>query len=141
MKGLKRSLLLLYLAILAYIVFFVARRQTLAWDDGLLNLVPVQHTLTWYHALAQQAPKHREEFFYNLFGNILLFIPLPVLLLESTKVSSSAFVIVLGIGISILIELCQYFWRIGVPDIDDVLLNTGGVLIGVLFWKSFGKKR
>jgi glycopeptide antibiotics resistance protein len=32
-----------------------------------------------------------------------------------------------------MIEAAQYIFKIGVADVDDILLNTSGAILGVLF--------
>ena len=36
----------------------------------------------------------------------------------------------LGLGLSLLVEACQYLLGTGVPDVDDLLLNTLGAMLG-----------
>lgn len=65
--------------------------------------------------------------FYNLIGNIILFIPLGFFNKNhSLKYLFIAFIII------ILIEFLQYITKRGVFDIIDIVLNIIGVLIGFL---------
>ncbi|MDD3271914.1 MAG: VanZ family protein [Syntrophomonadaceae bacterium] len=41
----------------------------------------------------------------------------------------------LVILISLLVEIIQYIFGLGVSDIDDVILNTFGGLVGILSYK------
>jgi glycopeptide antibiotics resistance protein len=77
----------------------------------------------------------------NLFGNIILFIPLgifgpllnvrllrPILFLESV------------ISLLFCVELIQLFTKVGSFDIDDIILNTLGAMSGLLFTSLVANK-
>ena len=133
MRALRWFLFVLYVAVLTYIVFFARRRHILIWHDDLVNLVPVVRTIQSFQSEATGT----WNFFSNLFGNIILFIPLPIFVISLFGASNKLSIVLLGLMISLLIEYIQYTLRIGVPDIDDVLLNVLGVLLGVFLYKSF----
>jgi glycopeptide antibiotics resistance protein len=68
----------------------------------------------------------------NLVGNVLLFIPLGFLLkLQKNPPLKGGMVLVLGMALSLLLEGLQYVSGTGVMDIDDVMLNSLGVGIGL----------
>ncbi|MCL1819336.1 MAG: VanZ family protein [Oscillospiraceae bacterium] len=74
--------------------------------------------------------------FLRLFlGNIGWFVPfgffLPVLL----KKERFSAVIITGFLFSLSIETLQYVFRKGVAELDDLILNTLGVVIGYLIYK------
>ena len=48
-------------------------------------------------------------------------------------------VIVIGFWSSLFIEICQLFLTRG-TDVDDLILNTLGVVFGLLFYKLLYKK-
>ncbi len=67
----------------------------------------------------------------NIIGNILLFIPLGFLIPLVSKKGSSGFIIALiGFGTSAVIESLQYFVAHRIFDIDDILLNALGAVVG-----------
>lgn len=76
----------------------------------------------------------------NFLGNILMFMPIgffPPLLwrrFESRKMALLA-----GLGLSLLIELCQLPF-IRMTDVDDLWLNTFGAFYGYLFYRRFQQK-
>lgn len=67
----------------------------------------------------------------NVWGNVLLFIPLGIYLMLHYKQ-----VALWGVMLaSLCIEIFQYIFARGASDIDDFLLNTMGGLIGMgLAW-------
>ena len=77
-------------------------------------------------------------FLINIVGNILLFIPIGILVPMLWKIKDR-YVILIGFLISLSIEITQlYLGR--VTDIDDLILNTSGVIIGLLVYKCVNKK-
>ena len=80
----------------------------------------------------------------QIVGNFLLLLPLgiygPILW---PRLRSLPAIVLVGAGASSLIELGQlavataYGFPVRVADIDDVLLNTSGVLLGYLLWRAW----
>lgn len=71
----------------------------------------------------------------NIYGNIILFIPLGVYLmfyLKKHKVIKSLAAI---FGLTLFFESFQYVTAIGAADIDDVILNCFGGFVGILCYK------
>ncbi|MVN77246.1 hypothetical protein GO988_13000 [Hymenobacter sp. HMF4947] len=134
MKALKVTLFSVYSLLVAYIVFFARRRHGIVWSEEYLNLLPVKRLVDNYHS----SDVKRWDFYSNLIGNVFLFIPLPIFVQEIFLMRTKS-LIVLGVFISILIESLQYAFHIGVADIDDVLLNTLGTIIGVFVWDIMRK--
>ncbi|WP_062496265.1 VanZ family protein [Paenibacillus sp. 32O-W] len=77
----------------------------------------------------------------NLVGNILLFVPfgflIPIIFLSTQKkpgIEATA-VIILGLLTTLTIEILQRFVALRIFDIDDIILNTIGVIIGYLIYR------
>ncbi|MBD5511471.1 MAG: VanZ family protein [Lachnospiraceae bacterium] len=71
--------------------------------------------------------------FGNLIGNIIAFIPLGYLMPRLHKIFENLFVCMATALLFILgIELFQLFSAFGIFDVDDILLNGLGTLIGYL---------
>ena len=66
----------------------------------------------------------------DLVMNYVVFIPLGVLLGLSFKIIKWWKVMLLGGGISICIECLQYVTKRGFAEVDDVIHNTIGCMIG-----------
>ena len=94
----------------------------------------------------QRIYRHRVGFwvaFLNLAGNVIGFLPfgffLPIL---SRRLRNGAVVTALGFGLSLLVESIQLVFKVGCFDVDDLILNTLGVLLGYLsFWICNGIRR
>ncbi len=72
----------------------------------------------------------------NLLGNFLLLLPLAMLLpfmfKRCQKLSSVA---AIAFIVSFIIEALQFALQIGMADIDDVILNSIGAIVGYGFYK------
>ena len=72
-----------------------------------------------------------ESFIVNIFGNILAFAPfgflLPIITPENRKWIKLALITFL---FSLTIELLQLVFKVGIFDVDDLLMNTLGGLLG-----------
>lgn len=75
---------------------------------------------------------------YNVLGNICLFMPLGIYL-QLFRVKKNSFnSIVIVFIVSLMIELIQFVFGIGATDIDDIILNCLGGVIGVLLYQVIG---
>ena len=72
------------------------------------------------------------EFLRQFFGNIGWFFPLGFFLPFLLKRLRFFPVAAIGFALSLAIELIQYFTRLGVCELDDVILNTLGTVLG--YW-------
>lgn len=67
----------------------------------------------------------------NLLGNIFVFSPLgfflPILFKKCSEIRS---VFLFSFGISLFIELLQFVFHLGTCDVDDIILNVFGTIIG-----------
>jgi glycopeptide antibiotics resistance protein len=119
----------LYAITLVYVFFFLPTRQNVSGG----NIVPFQ-TIRRYK-------KHYELFKLHvptaygieaqIYGNILIFIPfgfvLPILF---RRFRNPLLSIGLVFFLSLLVESIQRVFRIGQFDVDDIILNATGGIIG-----------
>ncbi|SFE81214.1 Glycopeptide antibiotics resistance protein [Paenibacillus algorifonticola] len=77
--------------------------------------------------------------FTNLIGNTLAFIPFGAFIAELIKSQRvlGIKVFVLSLLLSLFFELSQFFLGIGIFDVDDLLLNTVGGMMGYAAWKIY----
>lgn len=74
-------------------------------------------------------------FLYNVIGNIALFIPFGFFMSNKLKAKKTSHIIIVSAIISLTAELIQY--KIGRAfDIDDILLNVTGAIIGFMVYQS-----
>lgn len=76
--------------------------------------------------------------FLNLAGNVIGFMPFGMLLPVLTREVRSVWRVgALGFEISALIEFSQLLFQVGCFDVDDMILNTLGAVLGyAAFWIS-----
>lgn len=128
----------LYAVIMLYLLLF---RTSMPSDLPYLqqlrshfNPIPFRTIrLFWRVLVRSHNPNMLRHAVKNLFGNILLFLPLgalPPLLWK--KMAHFSRTIALAAGIMTTIELLQMFLLVGTCDIDDLLLNLLGASIG--YW-------
>lgn len=68
-----------------------------------------------------------------IIENIMLFIPLGFLLVQLGVGCKET--VIWGFFLSILIELAQLFFHLGLFEIDDIVNNTAGTLFGAILYK------
>lgn len=78
----------------------------------------------------------------NLVGNIAAFIPFGLFLPILSKKSRGFFIItLLTAELSLLIELTQLVTKVGIFDVDDLLMNTCGGAVGYLIFFAADRYR
>lgn len=101
-----------------------------------LNLVPMRTLRLFADLLDSSHPEYVRAAVINLFGNVLMFIPLGLLLPRVFPKLSTLFRVLLATAAVItLVELTQLFTLVGSCDIDDLILNVIGSAIGYWFHK------
>lgn len=83
-------------------------------------------------------------FIYLFVGNIVCFIPLGGYLVWRHPHYSVWRAMMAGFCLSLAIELSQFIFGVGVTELDDLVLNTAGTLIGavcVRVWQRIVAKR
>lgn len=143
-----RFLFVVYVALLLWLLF----DRPIALDPGYdyaqvlrsnMNLVPF-HTIRNYWSVVT-----RWEFtslfrhcVINLAGNVLLFIPIGYFLPRLWPFLRNFFSFLLTCTLAIiLVELLQLVTLLGSLDIDDLILNLFGMILGYLIFMICRKKR
>ena len=97
-----------------------------------VNLVPFHSIMDYLSGGSEIAKRFA---FGNVFGNIVLFVPLGIylpLLKRDKRTTTNLLLIFL---LSLFTECTQYLFGIGVSDVDDIILNCMGGLIGILLYR------
>ncbi len=104
-----------------------------------INLIPFVYLLDY---------DVRAHMIYNVFGNIMMFVPTGIVLPVLYKRLDNFFKVAgTGLLISLAIEILQLPFADRTSDVDDLILNTLGVVIGyvlfviVRFAKKPGKQK
>ncbi|WP_442052728.1 VanZ family protein [Paenibacillus sp. 2TAB19] len=95
------------------------------------NIVPL-HTIKNY--IYYRNHMNWNIWFTNIFGNIVLFIPIGIFApLLRVKYRNPIRLAAFTIAWIAIIELIQMLTHVGSFDVDDIILNTVGALLGLIF--------
>jgi len=68
----------------------------------------------------------------NLLGNVLIFLPFGFFMAMASKYRSFMSTLIYSLALSLTIEISQLFMKVGCFDVDDLLLNTIGGMLGFI---------
>lgn len=129
---------IVYLCLLIYFLFFsdmLGRKET--YDDYRYNIEPFKEIKRFWNSALD---KNYTLFIVNIIGNMLLFIPFGYLftvVMEDRRVRPGmSFVdtFLAALLTILLVETCQLITKVGVFDIDDIILNTIGAVVGYMIY-------
>ena len=131
---LKGFITTLYLAALTYLTLF-ARRRRHSYEHEK-NLVPFQ-VFRDYRKISDIGVFN---YFSNLIGNILLFIPIAFIFTSIFRIYKLSTILISSLILSFIIESLQYIFEVGYADVDDIILNVTGAAAG-LYLSIFFERR
>ena len=139
-----RFIFIIYSAVMLWLLF--GRTRTPANVDYLemlrtnINLRPFATIGRYVRALMNG--RYIQTSVINLFGNIILFVPLGCFLpAVFRRVRNFGLFLFFQTEIIVFIEIVQLFTLLGVCDIDDLILNTLGGVIGYAIFRLRFRKR
>ena len=117
----------LYILFLLYFLIFSDwYGRSGVYEDYHYNLVPFQEILRYWN--------HRDQLgmlsFTNLAGNVLVFVPFGFLAAMASRKRSFLRTSLDGFLLSLVVETFQLLSMVGSFDVDDLILNTFGVMLG-----------
>ena len=124
-----------YLTLLVYFVFFAESfgRLPEQRDDYAYNLELFKEIKRFYQYRHQLGI---EAFLLNVVGNMAAFMPcgffLPIVSRRGRKWYKNTMIC---FGLSLCIETVQLVFKVGSFDVDDLLLNTVGGVIGYISYR------
>ncbi|PAV28663.1 hypothetical protein CIL05_15330 [Virgibacillus profundi] len=126
---------IIYLESLLYLTIFPASSSIEGWTG--INILPF-HTINGYLYLFSQG--YTETAIINLVGNVVVFVPIGILLVLIYKKHTFKKMLLIGFLCSLGIEITQLVLSSlhilsRSFDIDDLILNTLGVMCGYLLMK------
>ncbi|MCA9767030.1 MAG: VanZ family protein, partial [Carnobacterium sp.] len=99
-----------------------------------INLTPLTHTLKLTKGVTLF------DYYYNFYGNILWFVPMGFAVAYFlNKKPYFLKTLLIGFCFSLFIEMMQFFLGTGITDIDDLLFNTIGTIVGLICFMIFKK--
>lgn len=123
MKRYYAVLIFFYTFFLLYMMFYGCGRHP---EFGILQLNPLQSIKHFLY----DSEFFSQAFLVNIVGNIVMFIPFGWLGILDKRLDKLPLLLFLFISWISMIELAQLYTARGTADIDDVFLNTLGMLIG-----------
>ena len=132
----------LYILLLFYLLFFSELN-----GRGLLNREHMSYNLYPFREIKRYIFHWKQigllSWFLNLFGNIIGFAPLGFLLPSFSGRCRKYWynTVMAGYLLSFGVERVQLLLRAGSCDIDDVILNTTGTLLGYCCFRLVQRKR
>ena len=135
-----KVLFVLYVVFLVYFLFLSEwYGRTGTAEDYRYNLElfkEIRRFITYREQLGMFAV------FANLFGNILIFVPYGFFISMASRSRGFFKTLFFSMGLSLCVEVTQLFTRVGSFDVDDILLNTiGGVIGYIVFLMCNGVRR
>lgn len=124
-----------YLILLAYFLFFsdYFGRGSHIQEEYAYNLVPFKEIRRF---IVYRRVVGIQSFFLNIVGNIMGFMPcgffLPVISRRSRRWFNT---VLLSFLFSLSIETVQLVFKVGSFDVDDMILNTLGGILGYILYK------
>lgn len=127
--------LLVYLMTLIWRMFFFAYDGFIRFQSKSMayNLIPFKTISDFIKGYHNYEP---HIIVYNLLGNVIIFMPLGFLLPFVLKKNNNLeYVFIISFFTILLAESMQLIFRVGVFDVDDLILNLIGCLIGYFLSK------
>ena len=123
-------LMYINLLVIIYFTFFFNCR---------INLIPFVYLLDY---------ENEAHMIFNVFGNILMFVPTGIILPVLYRRLDNCFKVVgAGFLMSLVIEILQLPFADRTSDVDDLIMNTLGVAIGYVLYmivhyaRNLGKQK
>ena len=111
--------------------------ESVRWS---LNLVPFR-TIGEYVKNPPMAYLLRHSII-NLAGNVAMFVPLGVLMpWVFPRLRRFSRCLLVSLGLLVLVEVTQLFTLLGSGDVDDLILNLLGVLLGYALFRLAARLR
>lgn len=125
----------IYLILMVYFLFFAeSMGRTPTGQEYHYNLKPfkeIHRYLAYYEVIGPYAV------FLNLAGNIFAFVPFGLFFPLLSRPNRSFWkVALISFEVSLLVEVIQLVTRVGSCDVDDILLNTLGGMLGHVCFKA-----
>jgi glycopeptide antibiotics resistance protein len=134
--------LVIYLLAVLYIVFLEPTRGT-GEHYAPPRWIPLESTYDFIVEAGKSIRYIRYWAFFllNLLGNIIMFMPFGFLIDALSGGSANKLsVITVAFFFSLSIEILQMVLMIGVYDADDIVLNTLGAWLGMLWYRRLVRK-
>ncbi|OCK49755.1 teicoplanin resistance protein VanZ [Chryseobacterium sp. CBo1] len=123
LKKFYKITILPFTVFLLYLMFFGMGRTQ--YEDHVIRIEPlfptlsfIENTIRWWDIIR------------IVVGNVVMFMPFGFLGWVFPRLENLRENILFFISAIVIVEALQYFTRLGIFEVDDVILNTFGVFLG-----------
>lgn len=123
LKKFYKFIILPYTIFLLYLMFFGMGR--FQYDENVIRIEPlfstlryIENTIRWWDIIRV------------VLGNVVMFIPFGFLGWAFPQIKDLKNTVITFVSAIVIVEALQYFSRLGIFEVDDVILNTFGVYLG-----------
>ena len=104
--------------------------------ENRMNLEPFATVKLYLNLIrTSKSPYLQMHSWVNLLGNVALFVPMGYLLPKTFSPMRNFLKLVFWVTITmIFVEILQLVTCLGSLDVDDLILNIAGVIIGYFIW-------
>lgn len=133
LKKFYKIIIVPYTLFLLYLMFLGMGR--FQYEDHLISVEPVFSTLEFI-----QNSIDWKNIVIIVLGNIIMFIPFGFLGWVFPELNDLKTLLYSFISTIVIVEALQYFTRMGIFEVDDIILNTFGVWLGWQIRKVLEKR-
>ncbi|MET3035481.1 VanZ family protein [Chryseobacterium sp. NRRL B-14859] len=133
LKKIYKIIIVPYTLFLLYLMFLGMGR--FQYKDNLISVEPVFSTIDFI-----QNSISWKNIIMIVLGNIVMFIPFGFLGWIVPKLRNLKSLLFTFISSIVIVEALQYFTRMGIFEVDDIILNTFGVYLGWLLCSYIEKR-
>jgi glycopeptide antibiotics resistance protein len=133
LKKFYKIIIVPYTLFLFYLMFFGMGRTQM--EDNLLTLKPILSTINFIKGCISW-----KDIVIIVVGNVVMFIPFGFLSWIFPKLKELKSLLFTFISSITIVEAIQYFTRMGIFEVDDIILNTFGVFLGFLIRRFIENK-
>lgn len=125
LKTTYRILIVPYTILLLYFMFLGFGREVMS--ISIVRLKPLASTIRFV-----ENTLFIKDVLINIIGNFVMFLPFGFMAWIFPKYYDYKTLLISFVFVLVILEALQYFTRLGVFDIDDIILNSIGMSIGFI---------
>lgn len=129
LKKFYKIIIIPYTLFLLYLMFLGMGRYQ--YEDNIVRIEPVLATIKFIEDTIQW-----KDIIRIVLGNIVMFIPFGFLGWVFPQLKDLKNLLFSFMSAIIIAEALQYFTRMGIFEVDDIILNTLGVYLGWLICRQ-----
>ncbi|AZB18306.1 VanZ family protein [Chryseobacterium indologenes] len=132
-KKFYKIIIIPYTLFLLYLMFLGMGR--FRYEDHLITVEPVFSTIKFIRGTSDW-----KNMVTIVLGNVVMFIPFGFLGWFFPRLQQVKPLIFTFISAIVIVEALQYFTRMGIFEVDDIILNTFGAYAGWLLYRKIEKR-